>query len=234
MEKNINRRDFLKLSGAALGSAALAGCQPKSAATSGTPASGSPVGEMEYRINPGNGDKVSLLGYGCMRWPQKPGPDGKEVIDQEKVNELVDYAIDHGVNYFDTSPAYLGGESERASAIALNRHPRKDFFWATKLSNFRDASREASLRMYRDSFEQLQTDYIDYYLLHSIGRFPAQGAGERGHPSAGILFPWQPEGAGRTPGPAREIPLGLCPDPDELHGLAPCRRRAQCPCRICL
>ena len=161
MEKNINRRDFLKLSGAALGSAALAGCQPKSAATSGTPADGAPAGEMEYRINPGNGDKVSLLGYGCMRWPQKPGPDGKEVIDQEKVNELVDYAIDHGVNYFDTSPAYLGGESERASAIALNRHPRKDFFWATKLSNFRDASREASLRMYRDSFEQLQTDYID-------------------------------------------------------------------------
>ena len=170
MEKNINRRDFLKLSGAALGSAALAGCQPKSAVTSGNPASGSPVGEMEYRINPGNGDKVSLLGYGCMRWPQRPGPDGKDIIDQEKVNELVDYAIDHGVNYFDTSPAYLGGESERASAIALNRHPRKDFFWATKLSNFRDASREASLRMYRDSFEQLQTDYIDYYLLHSIGR----------------------------------------------------------------
>ena len=170
MEKNINRRDFLKLSGAALGTAALAGCQPKSAATTGNPTADSPAGEMEYRINPRNGDKVSLLGYGCMRWPQKPGPDGKEVIDQEKVNELVDYAIDHGVNYFDTSPAYLGGESEKASAIALNRHPRKDYFWATKLSNFRDASREASLRMYRDSFEQLQTDYIDYYLLHSIGR----------------------------------------------------------------
>ena len=151
MEKNINRRAFLKLSGATLGAAALAGCQPKPAVTSGNPADGTPAGEMEYRINPGNGDKVSLLGYGCMRWPQKPGPDGK-------------------VNYFDTSPAYLGGESERASAIALNRHPRKDFFWATKLSNFQDASREASLRMYRDSFEQLQTDYIDYYLLHAIGR----------------------------------------------------------------
>jgi predicted aldo/keto reductase-like oxidoreductase len=170
MEKNINRRDFLKLSGATLGAAALAGCQPKPAVTSGNPADGAPAGEMEYRINPGNGDKVSLLGYGCMRWPQKPGPDGKDLIDQEKVNELVDYAIDHGVNYFDTSPAYLGGESERASAIALNRHPRKDFFWATKLSNFQDASREASLRMYRDSFEQLQTDFIDYYLLHAIGR----------------------------------------------------------------
>ncbi len=254
MEKNINRRDFLKLSGATLGAAALAGCQPKPAVTSGNPADGAPAGEMEYRINPGNGDKVSLLGYGCMRWPQKPGPDGKDIIDQEKVNELVDYAIDHGVNYFDTSPAYLGGESERASAIALNRHPRKDFFWATKLSNFRDASREASLRMYRDSFEQLQTDYIDYYLLHSIGR-GGNRAFEMRYVENGMmdfLLKEREKGAIRQLGfsfhgnqKALDDLLALhgkyhwdfvqiCPDPDELHGLAPCRRRAQCPCRICL
>lgn len=65
---------------------------------------------MTYRTSPTTGDRVSLLGYGCMRWPLKPSPDGKgEVIDQDAVNGLIDYAIAHGVNYFDTSPAYVQG-----------------------------------------------------------------------------------------------------------------------------
>ena len=53
--------------------------------------------------------------------------------------------------------------------IALKRHPREKLFIATKLSNFSNYSRENSIAMYRNSFEDLQTDYIDYYLLHSIG-----------------------------------------------------------------
>ena len=125
---------------------------------------------MEMRTNPGNGDKVSLLGYGCMRWQMTKDAEGNDIIDQKSVNALVDHALEHGVNYFDTSPAYLQGQSEKASAIALNRHPRGSFFLATKLSNFSDWSREASLQMYHDSFEDMQTDYLDYYLLHSIGR----------------------------------------------------------------
>ena len=52
----------------------------------------------------------------------------------------------------------------------MNRHPRSSYYIATKLSNFGDASAEASIQMYKDSFKQLQTDYFDYYLLHSIGR----------------------------------------------------------------
>jgi predicted aldo/keto reductase-like oxidoreductase len=90
-------------------------------------------------------------------------------MDQEQVNRLVDYAIEHGVNYFDTAPMYGRGLSERVTGIALKRHPREKFFIATKLSNMRDYSREASMAMYRKSFEELQVDYIDYYLLHSIG-----------------------------------------------------------------
>ena len=124
---------------------------------------------MEYRINPATGDKVSLLGFGCMRWPMID-KDGVQVIDQEAVNEMVDYALEHGVNYFDTSPAYLQGQSEKAAGIALSRHPRDSYFIATKLSNFGDFDKAASLKMYRDSFEQLKTDYFDYYLLHNIGR----------------------------------------------------------------
>ena len=128
--------------------------------------------QMIYRENPRNGDRVSLLGFGCMRWPMitGAGPDGKDIIDQEAVNEMVDYAIANGVNYFDTSPAYLQGLSEDAAGKALSRHPRESYYIATKLSNFWDASAKASIEMYHRSFEQLRTDYFDYYLLHSIGR----------------------------------------------------------------
>lgn len=127
-------------------------------------------GKMEYRTNTGNGDKVSLLGYGCMRWQMIKDQDGKDIINQDSVNELVDRAIEAGVNYFDTSPAYLQGQSEKATGIALARHPRDSYYIATKLSNFRVFTKEASEKMYHDSFEQMQTDYFDYYLMHSIGR----------------------------------------------------------------
>ena len=163
----MERRDFIKISGAgalALGAAAV-GCAPKKATTS--PAEEGPE-EMVLRENPVNGDKVSLLGFGCMRWPMID-VDGQRVIDQEAVNEMVDYAIEHGINYFDTSPAYLMGQSEKAAGIALSRHPRDKYFIATKLSNFNNATPEASIQMYKDSFDQLKTDYFDYYLLHAIG-----------------------------------------------------------------
>ena len=124
---------------------------------------------MTYRINPKTGDKVSILGYGCMRWPMKKDENGRDVIDQEAVNTLVDYAIEHGVNYFDCSPVYLQGQGEAATGIALKRHPRDKYFVATKLSNFGDNSREGGLAMYEKSFRELQVDVIDYYLLHSIG-----------------------------------------------------------------
>lgn len=125
---------------------------------------------MTYRTNDKKGDRVSLLGYGCMRWPTLPSPDGRgNVIDQDAVNELVDYAIAHGVNYFDTSPVYVQGWSEKSTGIALKRHPREKFLIATKLSNFANHTRENSIAMYRKSFEDLQVDHIDYYLLHSIG-----------------------------------------------------------------
>ena len=129
---------------------------------------------MTYRTNPKTGDKVSLLGFGMMRLPSVDGRsarEGNEEIDQEMVNQLVDYAIAHGVNYFDTSPAYCRGMSEHATGIALSRHPRDTYFIATKLSNFSPASwpLEASKAMYHNSMKELQTDYLDYLLLHGIG-----------------------------------------------------------------
>ena len=161
----MKRRDFIKISGAA---ALAAACGPKG--TQAQPTKEEGPEEMLMRENPKNGDRVSALGFGCMRWPMVKDANGKDVIDQEAVNEMVDYAIEHGINYFDTSPAYLQGQSEKAAGIALSRHPRSSYYIATKLSNFGDASAEASIQMYKDSFKQLKTDYFDYYLLHSIGR----------------------------------------------------------------
>jgi predicted aldo/keto reductase-like oxidoreductase len=109
-----------------------------------------------------------------MRWPLRQRADGNgEEIDQDAVNDLVDYAIAHGVNYFDTSPVYIRGWSETATGIALKRHSRDKFFIATKMSNFSDPSRQASIAMYNNSFKALQVDYWDYYLMHNIG--PGEG-----------------------------------------------------------
>lgn len=181
MKKNISRRDFLKLFGAGsvAATAAVAGCKPSS--TGGYKGSDDyakqvepPTDKMTYRENPKTHQKVSLLGYGMMRLPTiKSGSDNnqRETIDQENVNRLVDYAVAHGVNYFDTSPAYCQGHSEESTGIALHKYPRESYYVATKLSNFNPASqtREGAIKMYHDSMKNLQVDYIDYYLLHAIG-----------------------------------------------------------------
>ena len=170
-QHNINRRDFLKIVGiSTLGAtASLYGCSPKkdTEKEGNTPV---PIGKMTYRNFPPYKDKVSLLGYGCMRWPTLPAPDGTgNVIDQEEVNRLVDYAIEHGVNYFDTAPVYVQGWSETSTGIALKRHPREKFFVATKMSNFSNSDYNFGVKMYHNSMEKLQVDYIDYYLLHMLG-----------------------------------------------------------------
>lgn len=171
-DKNIlSRRDFLKTLGAAgIASAGLSACSGSEKATN----SEIPTDKMTYRTNPKTGEKVSLLGYGMMRLPSVGGHsarEGEEEIDQETVNELVDYALAHGVNYFDTSPAYCRGKSEQSTGIALKRHPRDKYYIATKLSNFAPETwtREASIAMYQNSLKELQTDHIDYYLLHGVG-----------------------------------------------------------------
>ncbi len=167
------RRRFLKKLGLAslATGAALASCGNEEAASSGSPLA---RGNMTCRPNPKTGEQVSLLGYGCMRWPTVDGGSGRESqgeLDQEAINALVDAAIAGGVNYFDTSPAYCKGMSERATGIALARHPRESYFLATKLSNFAPSTwnREKSLEMYHNSFRELQVDYIDYMLLHAVG-----------------------------------------------------------------
>lgn len=173
---DMNRRQFLGT--LAAGTAAVAGCTSKKEEElkdEYTSQIEPPKGKMTYRTNPTTKDKVSILGYGMMRLPYRKGDKEKgepdEVINQEQVNKLVDYAMAHGVNYYDTSPAYCQGHSEESTGIALSRYKRSDYFVATKLSNFSPEtwSREKSIEMYHNSMKYLQVDYIDYYLLHAIG-----------------------------------------------------------------
>lgn len=172
---DISRREFLRrvgLGAAAVTAASIPGCSPstQNKGPQGSETAEIPTDSMTTRHNPTTGDDVSLLGYGCMRWPTIEGdPDDK--LDQEEINRLVDKAIAHGVNYFDTSPAYCKGRSEEATGIALSRHPRDSYYIATKLSNFSPStwSREAGEQMYRNSLKNLRTDHIDYMLLHAVG-----------------------------------------------------------------
>ena len=176
--KDISRRNFLKKLGTGATTvtvaAAAAACGSKKGNLSASASTKReiPTDKMTYRVNHNNNDRVSLLGYGCMRWPMVPNPSGQgEIVDQESVNRLIDFALEHGVNYFDTSPAYCQGYSEGATGEALSRYPREKYLIATKLSNFAPStwSREGSIKMYHDSFKELRVDVIDYYLLHSIG-----------------------------------------------------------------
>ncbi len=178
MKQELNRRDFLKTlgTGVVASSALLSACKGRGGDLT---AKGNyqepPIGKMTYRVNPNTKDKVSILGYGMMRLPVVGGGTGREnpdaELDQEMINRQVDYALEHGVNYFDTSPAYCQGKSEAATGTALHRHNRKDYFIATKLSNFAPATwtAEASKEMFENSLKYLQTDYVDYLLLHAIG-----------------------------------------------------------------
>ncbi len=176
----MNRREFIKHSAAALAgtSLLLSACkndqmvndQINDKMVNAKMVNDKMVNGMTYRTNPNTGDKVSLLGFGMMRLPEIQGAPSY-TIDQEAVNKMVDYALAHGVNYFDTSPAYCQGLSEQSTGIALARHPRNSYFIATKLSNFSPDTWSAreSKAMFERSLQYLQTDYVDYLLLHGIG-----------------------------------------------------------------
>lgn len=109
---------------------------------------------------------VSMLGLGCMRLP-KLTPD-KDAIDYEKAQEIVDYALSHGINYVDTAHGYHGGESQIFLGHALKKHDRKSFLLATKLPLWSVEKPEDVERIFNLQLERLQTDYIDFYLLHAV------------------------------------------------------------------
>ena len=118
---------------------------------------------MLYRKIPGNGNELSILGFGCMRLPLKEGK-----IDEERSRQQLRYAIDHGVNYIDTAWPYHMGESEPFVGRALADGYREKVKLATKLPSWTVKSHEDMDRILNSQLGRLRTDHIDYYLVHGL------------------------------------------------------------------
>ncbi|MGV8144487.1 MAG: aldo/keto reductase [Methanothermobacter sp.] len=126
---------------------------------------------MLYREMGETGEKVSILGFGCMRLPT----DGKNGhIDRKRATPLLDFALDSGVNYLDTAYSYHGvdiregGDSEIFLGEYLNEHNRDEIYLSTKLPSWLIEKKEDMERLLNLQLERLQTDYIDFYLIHSV------------------------------------------------------------------
>lgn len=121
---------------------------------------------MLYRNYGKTNEKVSILGFGLMRLPIKD-----EKIDRDKAGELVNYAISRGVNYLDTAYPYHGGESEEFLGEFLKKNNCRDkVFLATKLPSWLIKSREDMDKYLNEQLEKLQTNYIDFYLVHALNK----------------------------------------------------------------
>lgn len=121
---------------------------------------------MEKRNLGKLGIDVSLLGFGCMRFPTTK--EGK--IDEAEAEKMLDYAISKGVNYIDTAYPYHNGESEPFVGKVLKKYPRDSFYLATKLPVWAVNSLEDVDRIFEEQLQRLQTDHIDFYLMHAMNR----------------------------------------------------------------
>ncbi len=117
---------------------------------------------MQYRINPRNGDSLSALGFGCMRFTKRGA-----AIDQEKADREMALALDRGVNYFDTAYIYPGSEVCLGKFMAAHGC-RGRVRVATKLPQYRINRIEDAERFFAEELARLQTDYVDYYLMHML------------------------------------------------------------------
>ena len=120
---------------------------------------------MELRKMEKLGIETSLLGFGCMRFPTNA--EGK--IDRPLAQEMLDKAIAAGVNYIDTAYPYHNGESELFVGEALKKYDRASYYLATKLPVWFVKSVEDVDRLFNEQLQKLQTDYVDFYLLHAMG-----------------------------------------------------------------
>ena len=121
---------------------------------------------MEYRRMENIDAKVSLLGFGCMRFPT----DANGKIEETQALKMIDMAYQAGVNYYDTAYPYHGGASEGFVGKALARYPRESYYLATKLPIWEVKTIEDCQRIFDLQLERLQKDYVDFYLLHALNK----------------------------------------------------------------
>lgn len=123
---------------------------------------------MEYRINKKTSEKVSLLGMGCMRFPLTS--EKTEDIDQVQVQQMVDYAYENGINYFDTAYPYHGGKSEASIGKALAKYPRESFYLADKMPIWKVEKPEELDIVLSEQLQRTGVSYFDYYLFHAVDK----------------------------------------------------------------
>ena len=156
----------------------------------------------------GTGERVSLLGFGMMRPPRD---------NQERVNQLVDYAIAHRVNCFDTAPRYTGRLNDGITGAAFSRHPRDKYYVATRMSNYDESlwAFDQANKLYGKSFKQLRVDYIGYCLLHGIGQRGTENLNGRFINNGLLDFLVAERGAGRI----RHLGFSYHGDVEAFHWL---------------
>lgn len=153
----MKRREFIKNSTLALGAAALlTGCN-----------SNTDIKNGENQVIRRKFDNITtpLIALGCMRLPMK----GKD-IDMEELQKMVDYAMEHGINYFDTAYMYVDGKSENAIGEALKKYKREDFILTDKSPAYRIKSKEDVKKIFDEQLKKCQVEYFDNYMVHNINK----------------------------------------------------------------
>ena len=110
--------------------------------------------------------RLSALGLGAMRLPVLEGKDAQ--IDEPAAQEMVDYAMEYGVNYYDTAWGYHSGQSELALGRALARYPRESFYLATKFPGYDLNNMGRVEEIFEAQLKKCQVDYFDFYLFHNV------------------------------------------------------------------
>ncbi len=111
-----------------------------------------------------NGEKISALGLGCMRFPVKEDKS----IDKEQVREMLALSMSSGINYYDTAWVYHGGESESVMGELLSEYPRESYHLATKFPGFDEKSFCNVDGIFNEQLRKCRVEYFDFYLFHSV------------------------------------------------------------------
>lgn len=112
------------------------------------------------------GMKLSALGMGTMRLPLTDGNEAN--VDEEKTAEMVEYAMKHGINYYDTAWGYHAGNSELVMGKVLSKYPREQYYLATKFPGYDLSNMDKVEEIFEKQLEKCGVEYFDFYLFHNV------------------------------------------------------------------